>query len=141
MLCIACFKDGLKETVSRYSKKEKEDNRSWRSPSSNSDSRSSIEPSTRNECPTDTEYIWNWHRNQKLNQWDVEKMKNALEEWCYWEDRRVKMGLKHLDMSKAQIAKRYGLSPSTFWNHMLGKVQGYEHCSGGARQPRVLSAM
>ena len=23
---------------------------------------------------------------------------------------------------------------------MLGKVQGYEHCSGGARQPRVLSA-
>ena len=67
-------------------------------------------------------------------------MKNALEEWCYWEDRRVRMGLKHLEMSKAQIAKKYGLSLSTFGNHMLGKVQGYQHWSGGARQPRVLSA-
>ena len=67
-------------------------------------------------------------------------MKNALEEWHYWEDRRVRMGLKNLEMSKAQIAKKYGLSPSTFGNHTLGKVQGYEHCSGGARQPRVLSA-
>ena len=26
------------------------------------------------------------HCNQKLNQWDVQKMKNALEELCYWED-------------------------------------------------------
>ena len=26
------------------------------------------------------------HRNQKLNQWVVQKMKNALEEWRYWED-------------------------------------------------------
>ena len=67
-------------------------------------------------------------------------MKNALEEWHYWEDRRVRMGLKNLEMSKAQIAKKYGLSPSTFGNHMLGKVQGYEHHSSGARQPRVLSA-
>ena len=80
------------------------------------------------------------HRNQKVNQWDVERMKNALEEWHYWEDRRVRMGLKHLEMSKAQIAKKYGLSPSTFGNHTLGKVQGYEHRSGGARQPQVLSA-
>ena len=80
------------------------------------------------------------HCNQKLNQWDVERMKCALEEWCYWEDRRVRMGLKNLEMLKAQIAKKYGLSPSTFGNHMLGKVQGYEHCSGGAWQPRVLSA-
>ena len=67
-------------------------------------------------------------------------MKNALEEWHYWEDRRVRMGLKNLEMSKAKIAKKYGLSPLTFGNHTLGKVQGYEHCSGGARQPRVLSA-
>ena len=80
------------------------------------------------------------HRNQKLNQWDVERMKNALQEWRYWEERRVRMGLKNLEMSKAQIAKKYGLSPSTFGNRTLGKVQGYEHRSGGARQPRVLSA-
>ena len=66
-------------------------------------------------------------------------MKNALEEWHYWEDRRVRIGL-NLETSKAQIAKKYGLSPSTFGNHMLGKVQGYEHHSSGARQPRVLSA-
>ena len=26
------------------------------------------------------------HCNQKLNQWVVQKMKNALEEWHYWED-------------------------------------------------------
>ena len=26
------------------------------------------------------------HHNQKLNQWVVQKMKNALEEWRYWED-------------------------------------------------------
>ena len=45
------------------------------------------------------------HHNQKLNQWDVEKMKNALAEWCYWEECRVRMGLKHLEMSKAQITK------------------------------------
>ena len=80
------------------------------------------------------------HRNQKLNQWDVKRMKNALEELHYWEDCRVRMGLKNLEMSKAQIAKKYGLSLSTFGNHTLGKVQGYEHHSGGARQPRVLSA-
>ena len=67
------------------------------------------------------------HRNQKLNQWDVEMMKNVLEEWHYWEDHRVRMGLKHLEMSKAQIAKKCGLSPCTFGNCMLGKVQGYEH--------------
>ena len=63
-----------------------------------------------------------------------------LAQWHYWEDRRVRMGLKNLEMSKAQIAKKYGLSPSTFGNRTLGKVQGYEHCSGRARQPRVLSA-
>ena len=80
------------------------------------------------------------HRNQKLNQWDVKRMKNALEELHYWEDCRVRMGLKNLEMSKAQIAKKYGLSLSTFGNHTLGKVQGYEHHSSGARQPRVLSA-
>ena len=80
------------------------------------------------------------HQNQKLNQWDVEIMENALEEWRYWEDRRVRMGLKNLEMSKAQIAKKYGLSPLTFGNRMLGKVQVYEHHYGGARQPRVLSA-
>ena len=62
------------------------------------------------------------HCNQKLNQWDVERMKNALEEWRYWEECRVRMGLKHLEMSKAQTAKKYGLSPSTFGNCMLGKV-------------------
>ena len=62
------------------------------------------------------------HHNQKLNLWDVERMKNALEEWHYWEDCRVRMGLKHLETSKAQIAKKYGLSPSTFGNCMLGKV-------------------
>ena len=62
-------------------------------------------------------------------------MKNALEEWRYWEDRRVRMGLKNLEMSKAQIAKKYGLSRSTFGNCMLGKVHGYEHHSGRARQP------
>ena len=67
-------------------------------------------------------------------------MKNALEKWRYWEDRRVRMGLKNLEMSKTQIAKKYGLSPSTFGNHILGKVQGYDHRSSGARQPRVLSA-
>ena len=50
------------------------------------------------------------------------------------------MGFKNLEMSKAQIAKKYGLSPLTFGNRMFGKVQGYEHCSSGARQPRVLSA-
>ena len=50
------------------------------------------------------------------------------------------MGLKHLEMSKSQITKKYGLSPSTFGNRMLGKVQGYEHHSGGAKQPQVLSA-
>ena len=80
------------------------------------------------------------HHNQKLNQWDVKRMKNALEEWHYWEEHRVRMGLKHLEMSKAQIAKKYGLGLSTFWNRMLGKVQGYEHRSGGVRQPQVLSA-
>ena len=80
------------------------------------------------------------HCNQKLNQWDVDKMKTALEEWRYWEERRVRLGLKHLEMSKAQIAKKYGLSPSTFGNRTLGRVQGYKHRSGGARQPRVLSA-
>ena len=64
-------------------------------------------------------------------------MKNALEEWRYWEDRRVRMGLKNLEMSKAQIAKKYGLSPLTFGNSMLGKVQVYEHHYGGARQPLV----
>ena len=26
------------------------------------------------------------HHNQKLNQWVVERMKNALQEWHYWED-------------------------------------------------------
>ena len=79
------------------------------------------------------------HCNQRLNQWDVERMKNALEEWHYWEDRRVRMGLKNLEMSKAQIAKKYGLSPSTFGNPTLGKVKGYEHRSTGARQSRVFS--
>ena len=67
-------------------------------------------------------------------------MKNALEEWHYWEDRRARMGFKNLEMSKAQITKKYGLSPLTFGNRTLIKVQGYEHCSSGARQPRVLSA-
>ena len=90
---------------------------------------------TQNTSGTDSH-----HRNQKLNQWDVDKMKTALEEWRYWEERRVRLGLKHLEMSKAQIAKKYGLSPSTFDNRTLGRVQGYEHHSGGARQPRVLSA-
>ena len=80
------------------------------------------------------------HRNQKLNQWDVERMKNALEEWHYWEDCTVRMGLKNLEMSKAQITKKYGLSLLTFGNRMPGKVQGYEHRSGGARQPQVLAA-
>ena len=45
------------------------------------------------------------------------------------------MGLKNLEMSKAQITKKYSLSPSTFGNCTLGKVQGYEHRSGGATQP------
>ena len=79
------------------------------------------------------------HHDQKLNQWDVERMKNALEEWHYSEACRVRMGLKNLEMSKSQIAKKYGLSLSTFVNHTLGKVQGYEHRSSGARQPQVLS--
>ena len=26
------------------------------------------------------------HRNQKLNQWDIDNMKNTLGEWIYWED-------------------------------------------------------
>ena len=47
---------------------------------------------------------------------------------------------KHVELEWAQIAKKYGLSLSTFGNHTLGKVQGYEHRSSGARQPRVLSA-
>ena len=102
-------------------------------------------PSNLPQCPVmqltqNTSGTGSHHHNQKLNQWDVERMKNALEEWCYWEDRRVRMGLKNLEMSKAQIAKKYGLSKYTFGNHMLGKVQGCEHCSDGARQLRVLSA-
>ena len=36
---------------------------------------------TQNTSGTDSH-----HRNQKLNQWVVQKMKNALEEWHYWED-------------------------------------------------------
>ena len=75
------------------------------------------------------------HRNQKLIQWDDENIKNALQEWCYWEERRIRMALKHLEMSKVEIAKKYGMSPSTFGNHTLGKVKGYKHCSSGARQP------
>ena len=36
---------------------------------------------TQNTLGTDSH-----HHNQKLNQWVVQKMKNALEEWHYWED-------------------------------------------------------
>ena len=36
---------------------------------------------TQNTSRTDSH-----HHNQKLNQWVVQKMKNALEEWHYWED-------------------------------------------------------
>ena len=36
---------------------------------------------TQNTSRTDSH-----HHNQKLNQWVVQKMKNALEEWRYWED-------------------------------------------------------
>ena len=130
MLCIACFKDGPKETVPWYSKKEKEDT----PPPPHLPQGMNVQQ-IQNTAGTDSH-----HRNQKLNQWDVDRMKNVLEEWCYWKDRRVRCGLKNLEMSKTQIAKKYGLSLSTFRNHTLGKVQGYQHWSGVARQPRVLSA-
>ena len=137
MLCIACCEDGLKETVPQNSKKKKKTPSHGSHPPAipiaaappNLPQGSVVQP-TQNISGTGSH-----HCNQKLNQWDVERMKNALKEWHYWEDCRVRMGLKHLEMSKDQIAKKYGLSPFTFGNRMLGKVRGYEHCSGEARQP------
>ena len=88
MLCIACFEDGLKENVPWNCQKEKEVIWLWRLPSSNSNRRSSTEPATSPCGASDTKYIGNQQSppQQKLNQWVVQKMKNALEEWHYWED-------------------------------------------------------
>ena len=66
-------------------------------------------------------------------------MKAALDEWKFYEERRIRLKLPKLEKSKAQIAKDHQLNPSTFGNRTLGRVAGYDHKSGGARQPRVLS--
>ena len=58
----------------------------------------------------DTTGTGSHHKYLKLNQWKVKNIKAALEE-----------------KSKAAIAKKYGLSPSTFGNRTFGRVQGYEH--------------
>ena len=133
MLCIASFEDGMKETVPQNSQKEK--SHPVVAVTLQQFQQAQLHRTCHNTLGTGSH-----HCNQKLNQWDVKRIKNALEEWHYWEECRVRMGLKHLEMSKAQIAKKYGLSLSTFENFTLGKVQGYEHHSDGARQPQVLSA-
>ena len=87
-----------------------------------------------------TEGTGSHHQGQKLNLWDPAKMKAALDEWKYYEERRIRLKLPKLEKSKAQIAKDHKLNPSTFGNRTLGRVEGYGHKSGGARQPRILSA-
>ena len=80
------------------------------------------------------------HKDQKLNQWDPADMKAALIEFHFYEERRVRLKLPKLEKSKAQIARDHHLNPSTFGNRTLGRVAGFEHRSGGARTPKVLSA-
>ena len=75
----------------------------------------------------DTTGMGSHHQDQKLNQLKVENMKVVLEEFNYYEEWRVCLGLDKLEKSKAAIAKKYGLSPSTFGNRTLGRMQGYEH--------------
>ena len=124
MLCITCFEDGLKETVPRNSEKEKEVIGCGGCPPAipTGTAPPNLPQAPVGQATQNTSGTGSHHRNQKLNQWDVKRIKNALEEWHYWEACRVRMGLKNLEMCKAQIAKKYGLSPSTFGNRTLGKV-------------------
>ena len=108
------------------------------------------------------------HKNQKIGQWSPILMRDALAEFDYYEERRIWLNLPgcisleayrlkvqsleslwsfsnsppllfRLEKSKAQIARDHGLSPSTFGNQTLGRVEGYQKASGGARRPKILS--
>ena len=64
--------------------------------------------------PSDTKGTGSSHKGQQIGQWSVQSMKEALEEWEYWESRRVRKGLKRLEKFKAQITHEHGISPVTF---------------------------
>ena len=89
--------------------------------------------------PSDTAGTGSAHKGKHIGQWDEQDMKQALTEFDYWEKRRVRQGLAKPEKSKAAIARKWGLSPATFGNRTIGKVHGFKHASGGARQPKVLS--
>ena len=68
------------------------------------------------------------HCNQKLNQWDVQRMKNSLEEWRYWEERRVRMGLKKLGDVKSSNCQKV-------WSESIYLWESYAWQGAGIRTP------
>ena len=89
--------------------------------------------------PSDMKGTGSAHKGQHLGQWWLVNMKKALKDWAYYEERWVWLGLWRLERSKAKIAHDHGISPATFGNQTLCKVEGYEHASEGVRCPKVLT--
>ena len=71
------------------------------------------------------------HKKQKINLWPEENMEILLKEYNS-APAHSKPKVKHL-------AEKYGIPTSTLWKHVNAIVKGTGHCSGGPRQPKVLS--